>query len=79
MLNDFNIYLKELNKYTNYGDENHYQKFCDTNRYDVWVINIDDCPEGYPYTIDNSLLYTKSAKCFLIFDWTSEMYSLRYE
>jgi hypothetical protein len=44
--NDFSIYIKELNRYTNFGDENTYQINCVTNRYDIWVANKDDCPDS---------------------------------
>ena len=77
--NDFSRYIKELNKYTNYGDKNTYQINCVTNRYDIWVTNRDDCPSGYTYSIDNSFEITDSKKCLLLSDWTFDMYNLRYK
>lgn len=73
--NDINIYIKELNRYTNYGDENTYQIRCATNLYDVWVTNRDDCPSGYTYSLDGS----QSRNCLVISEWTKNYYTLRYK
>ena len=75
--NDFSIYLKELNRYTNFLDENTFQSKCVTNRYDIWVVNKDDCPNGYPYSLDGAQFETKY--CLLITDWVKDYYSLRYK
>ena len=72
--NDISIYINELNRYTNYGDENTYQILCSTNVYDIWVTNKDDCPKGYIYSLDGS----QSKNCLVIPEWTKIFYELRY-
>lgn len=72
---DFSRFLDELNKYTNFGDENAYQINCVTNIYDIWVTNVDNCPSGYIYSLDG----TQPKNCLLMTDWTHNMYDLRYK
>ena len=72
--NDISIYIKELNRYTNYGDANTYQIRCPTNVYDIWVTNRDDCPSGYTYSLDAR----QTRNCLVISEWTADYYNLRY-
>ena len=72
---DVSKYIKELNKYTNYDDENTYQIRCVTNSYDIWVYNENDCPSGYIYNIDGS--HTKN--CLVIQEWVNTYYDLKYK
>ena len=71
---DVSIFIKELNRYTNFGDENTYQISCATNVYDIWVTNKDDCPKGYTYSLDGS----QTKNCLVISEWTDIFYKLRY-
>jgi len=71
---DFSIYINELNKYTDYGDKDTYQINCVTNTRDRWVVNKDDCPTDYEYSVDGS----KTKNCLLMTEWTLNMIKLRY-
>ena len=75
--NDFSIYINELNRYTNFGDENTYQSNCVTKRNDIWVVNKDNCPNGYIYSLDGPISQAKY--CLFIPDWIKDYYSLRYK
>ena len=72
---DVSKFIKELNKYTNYDDENTFQIKCVTNSYDIWVYNKDDCPNGYIYNLDGS--HTKN--CLVIQEWIHTFYDLKYK
>ena len=74
--NDISKYFNILNKYTDFGNEETYQKDCVTKMYDFWTTNKDDCPEGYIYSIDGS----QEKNCLVISDneWTEDMIHIRY-
>ena len=72
--NDVNILIQELNKYTDYSNENPYQISCVTNTYDNWVTNKDNCPNGYIYSVDGK----KERNCLVVKEWTINDYQIRY-
>jgi hypothetical protein len=72
--NDISLFIKRLNQYTDFSNEDPYQIDCITNTFDNWVMNKDDCSSGYIYSIDGS----QSKNCLLLRDWTKVDYDIRY-
>ena len=74
--NDVSRYFKIVNKYTDFGNEEAYQRDCVTKTYDIWVANRNDCPNGYLYSLDGS----GEKNCLVISDqeWTVDLIELRY-
>ena len=70
--NNLKNILKELRKYTDGGFEGNYQN--NNKIYDVWVFNINNCPNGYKYISLNNNYYPNKKNCLLL----TERYSFPF-
>ena len=71
---DVSIYIKILNRYTDFSDSDGYQIDCITKTYDRWATNKEDCPNGFTYSIDG----TQSKNCLIINEWDTDSVYFRY-
>jgi hypothetical protein len=75
------ILLEEIRKWSDYYAIGSYQNSmgCKTITRDVWVLNNNTCPSGYPikYTVDGKE-NIGSSNCFIIQTWSDGYVNVRY-